>query len=164
MPTLRQLAKPASLHTPAHAVETMDLIFIEGFVGQTIIGIHDSELHRPQTVVIDVHAGLPRAAACDTDRIGDTIDYGLVCERLRRLLREHRLQLLEALAETITEILLREFGARWVRVKLVKPCKFDDVQAVGVQIERSRTDAATTSAPSASVLQLIAFGMVPGPR
>ena len=140
MPTLRQLAKPASLHTPAHAVETMDLIFIEGFVGQTIIGIHDSELHRPQTVVIDVHAGLPRAAACDTDRIADTIDYGVVCERLRRLLH------------------------RWVRVKLVKPCKFGDVQAVGVQIERSRTDAATTSAPSASVLQLIAFGMVPGPR
>lgn len=161
---LRLLSEPASLHTPAQAVETMDLIFIEGFVGQTIIGIHESELHRAQAVVIDVHAGLPRAAACDTDRIADTIDYGVVCERLRRLLCEHRLQLLEALAEAISDIVLHEFGARWVRVKLVKPRKFDDVKAVGVQIERSRTDAAAVPEPSASVLQLIACGMVPGPH
>jgi dihydroneopterin aldolase len=47
-------------------------------------------------VVIDLHAGLPRSIACDTDRIGDTIDYGVVRERLQRLLVEHRLQLLEA--------------------------------------------------------------------
>ena len=163
---LRQFAEPVSLRpsTATQAAETMDLIFIEGFVGQTIIGIHESELHRPQTLVIDVHAGLPRAAACDTDRIADTIDYGVVCDRLRRLLREHRLQLLEALAETITEILLDEFGARWVRVKLVKPRKFGDVQAVGVQIERSRADAPAPLAPSASVLHLIGHGMVPGSR
>ena len=142
----------------------MDLIFIEGLVGQTVIGIHETELHRPQTLVIDVHAGLPRSRACDSDRIIDTIDYGVVCERLRRLLREHRLQLLEALAETICGILLNEFGACWVRVKVVKPRKFDDVQAVGVQIERTAnsTAAAASAARGAAVLQLIASGMVPG--
>ena len=68
---------------------------------------------------------------------------------LRRLLREHRLQLLEALAETISDILLVEFGARWVRVKVVKPRKFDDVQAVGVQIERVASPVSRT-APSAT--------------
>ena len=31
----------------------LDLIFVEGFTGQTVIGIHDSELHRPQTIRID---------------------------------------------------------------------------------------------------------------
>ena len=36
----------------------MDLIFIEGFKGETVIGIHETELHRPQPLVIDVHAGL----------------------------------------------------------------------------------------------------------
>ena len=109
----------------------MDLIFIEGFTGQTVIGIHDSELHRPQPVVIDLHAGVPRARACDTDQIGDTIDYGVVAERLRRLLVEHRLQLLEAFADAIADIVIGEFGARWVRVKVVKPRKFDDVQGGG---------------------------------
>ncbi|TXC67470.1 dihydroneopterin aldolase [Piscinibacter aquaticus] len=141
----------------------MDLIFIEGFTGQTVIGIHDSELHRPQPIVIDLHAGLVRSRACDTDRIGDTIDYGVVRERLQRLLAEHKVQLLEAFAETIAEILIGEFGARWVRVKVVKPRKFDDVQAVGVQIERfaPQSDAAHRGA---AVLQLIGSGMVPGNR
>lgn len=141
----------------------LDLIFIEGFTGQTVIGIHDSELHRPQPLVIDLHAGLVRSRACDTDRIGDTIDYGVVRERLQRLLVEHKVQLLEAFAETIAEILIGEFGARWVRVKIVKPRKFDDVQAVGVQIERFAPQP-DTGHRGAAVLQLIGSGMVPGKR
>ncbi len=155
---------------PAHAPATpraMDVIFIEGFVGQTVIGIFESELHRPQPVRIDLQAGLPRARACDTDRIGDTIDYGAVRTRLLRLLEEHRLQLLEAFAEAIADILIVEFGAAWARVKVTKPRKFDDVDAVGVQIERHaapRADRGDTSARQAAVLHLLGSGLVPGKR
>ena len=171
MTVVRQLTPPARQDTPeAHSPpqQALDLIVIEGFVGETVIGIHESELHQAQALVIDIHAGLARAAACASDRIDDTIDYGVVCERLRVLLREHRLQLLEALAEAIAEILLQEFGAHWVRVKVVKPRKFDDVQAVGVQIERTRATRAPNDAPAgapaatAEVLSLIGRGMVPG--
>jgi len=146
------------------AAGSLDLIFIEGFTGETVIGIHESELHRPQQLVIDVHAGLPRSRACDTDRIGDTIDYGVVRERLHRLLAEHQLKLLEALAETVADILIGEFGASWVRVKVVKPRKFDDVQAVGVQIERVAPvgSPSPTVARTATVLQLLGTGMCPG--
>jgi dihydroneopterin aldolase len=136
----------------------LDLIFIEGLRGDTVIGIHDSELHVAQPVVIDLHAGIAHARACDTDRIVDTIDYGLVRERLHRLLREHGVQTLEAFAELVATILIDEFGARWVRVKVVKPRKFDDVQAVGVQIERT---AAPSGHRGAAVLHLIGSGMVP---
>ena len=130
--------QPATAPTP-HA-EPLDLVFIEGLSGETVIGIHDSELHRPQPVVIDLYAGVPRSRACDTDRIGDTIDYGVVRERVVRLLREHRIQLLEAFAEAIACILIEEFGARWARVKVIKPHKFDDLRSVGVQIERFAAD------------------------
>jgi len=143
--------------------QAMDLIFIEGFVGDTVIGIHESELHHPQPLVIDVHAGLPHARACDTDRIADTIDYGVVAERLRRLLVEHRHTLLEAFAENIAEILVHEFGARWVRVKVVKPRKFGDVSAVGVQIERTALQPEPPRpGHTAAVIQLLASGMLPG--
>ncbi|AGU50231.1 putative dihydroneopterin aldolase FolB [Variovorax paradoxus B4] len=155
---------PASNASPdaAEASAPMDLIFIEGFSGQTVIGIHDSELHHPQPLLINVHAGVPRARACDTDRIGDTIDYGMVRERLVRLMAEHRLQLLEAFAEAIADILIDEFGASWVRVKVVKPRKFDDVQAVGVQIERhAPTHRASKLVHGATVLNFLASGMVP---
>jgi dihydroneopterin aldolase len=149
----------------APAAEPLDLIFIEGFRGETVIGIHDSELHRPQPIEIDLCAGLPRSRACDSDRIEDTIDYGAVRERLGRLLREHRLQLLEAFAETIAGVLIHEFGAHWVRVKVVKPRKFDDVRSVGVQIERFAADHESDDRRAhrgAAVLRLIGTGMVPG--
>lgn len=164
--TLTRPDPPFAMLPPvaAEGQQAMDVIFIEGFVGETVIGIHASELHDTQPIVIDLHAGVPRAQACSTDDIGDTIDYGVVAERLRRLLREHRLQLLEAFAEKVADILLTEFGARWVRVKVVKPKKFDDVQAVGVLIERTAQTAATPAQPrsGATVLQLIGAGMVPG--
>lgn len=164
IPDIQSLTGPA---VQAHAAEPMDLIFIQGMTGQTVIGIHDSELHQPQPLVIDVHAGVPRARACATDRIGDTIDYGVVRERLQRLLAEHRLQLLEAFAEAIADILLGEFGAAWVRVKVLKPNKFADVAAVGVQIERSAVPCEAPAARhhgAAAVLHLIGGGMVPGGR
>ena len=148
--------------------QALDIIFIDGFTGQTVIGIHDSELHRPQPLVIDLQAGVPRARACDTDQIGDTIDYGEVRGRLQRLLAEHGVQLLEALAEQIADILLHEFRAHWVRVRVAKPHKFDDVQAVGVMIERRRTaplaPVVGTSAGASAVLHLLGAGMVPGER
>ena len=64
-------------HQPsAQAGAALDLIFIEGLTGETIIGIHDSELRRPQPLVIDVVAGVARA-------------HGL-CHRSHR--RHHRLR------------------------------------------------------------------------
>ncbi len=153
----QRTAVPAS-----ESPQNLDVIFIEGLRAETVIGIFESELHLPQPLVIDVHAGVPRSRACDTDQIGDTIDYGVVRERLLRLLAEHRLKLLEALAETIaTDILIGEFGARWVRVKVVKPQKFPDVQAVGVQIERT-APAPGPQGHTATVLQLLGAGMCPG--
>lgn len=154
---------PAPNGQAAGAPEPLDLVFIEGFTGQTVIGIHDSELHRPQTIRIDLTAGLPRPRACDTDQIADTIDYGVVRERLQRLLKEHKLTLLESFAETVAEILIGEFGAHWVRVVVVKPRKFDDVESVGVAIERRRP-AEPVGGRSATVLSLLGAGMVPGPR
>ena len=143
----------------------LDLVFIDGFVGETVIGIHDSELHRPQPLRIDLVAGVGRSLACSTDRIGDTIDYGEVRIALRQLLAAHKLQLLEALAETIAQMLLYDYGAEWVRVAVAKPRKFDDVEAVGVVIERRRPAGERLRVAVSggdAVLSLIGSGHVPG--
>lgn len=162
LPTLPTLV-PSS--RPQRAEPPMDLIFIEGYTGQTVIGIHESELHRPQPLVIDIEAGLPRARACRTDDIADTIDYGVVRDRLDALMLDHGVQLLEALAERIAQMLLTDFRAARVRVKVVKPRKFDNVAAVGVQIERQAEpvspDAESDSQRGAQVLRWIGSGLVP---
>jgi dihydroneopterin aldolase len=147
---------------PLAGTEPLDLIFIERFVGQTVIGIHDSELHRPQPLSIDVCVGVPRARACDTDCIGDTVDYGELRKRLQRLMVEHRVTLLEAFAEQVAQIALYEFNAHWVRVRVAKPHKFDDAEAVGVIIERRRNVDADSASRAATTLRLIGAGHVPG--
>lgn len=143
----------------------MDIIFIDGFVGSTVIGIHEDELEKPQPVRIDIAAGLPRSLACSTDQIGDTIDYGEVRKALHELLRTHRYQLLEAFAEAIAGLVLNRFGGHWVRVGVTKPGKFDDVDGVGVVIERHRSSLDTQNRRrSAEVLHLLGAGLVPQPR
>lgn len=119
--------------------QALDIIFLDGFTGQTIIGINESELLHPQPVVIDIQAGVHRVRACNTDQIADTIDYGLVRDRLRSLLCEHRFKLLEAFAQAVADLVMDDFGAAWVRVKVAKPRMFEDVEAVGVMIEREAT-------------------------
>ena len=161
MPAAMNAPLDRTAASPLDAGEPLDLVFIEGFAGSTVIGIHESELHLPQTVLIDVCAGLARVPACDTDRIADTLDYGELRLRLQRLMSEHGVQLLEALAERVAHIALDEFGARWVRVRVAKPHKFDDTAAVGVVIERRR-DPVASAAGRAATLKLIAAGMVPG--
>ncbi|WP_027798147.1 dihydroneopterin aldolase [Paraburkholderia dilworthii] len=118
----------------------MDIVFIENFIGQTIIGIDSSELHVPQSVRMNLAIGVPAIRACTTDRIEDTINYAAVRSALHALLDSHDVRLLEALAEAVARLLINDFGAHWVRVALAKPAKFDDVAAVGVQIERQRSD------------------------
>jgi len=140
------------------ASEPLDVIFIDGLQAQTVIGIHQNELHQPQPVRVDIAAGIPRSLACRTDRIGDTLDYGELRTALLELLATHKVQLLEALAEEMARIALEDFGAHWVRVVLAKPAKFEDVASVGVAIERRRE--ARPREP-ASVLTLIASGLVP---
>jgi 7,8-dihydroneopterin aldolase/epimerase/oxygenase len=165
---LPDLSQPMAVD--AASAEPLDLVFIDGLVGHTVIGIHDNELYSTQPVRIDVCAGLPRPRACLSDEIVDTIDYSLLRARLIKLLEHHDIKLLEAFAEEIARIVLHEFGAHWTRVRLVKPRKFDDVDAVGVQIERRRHVVAATSVvePGGSaasrgpaMLRLIGAGMVP---
>ncbi|HJV25855.1 MAG TPA: dihydroneopterin aldolase [Aromatoleum sp.] len=147
----------------APSAATMDVIFIDGFRGNTIIGICDDELHAPQPVRIDLAAGVPRAMACSTDRIGDTIDYAEVRAALREMMQSHRFQLLEAFAEAISNLLLTRFGAHWLRVAVTKPDKFDDVEGVGVVIERTRPASDHGPRRAAEVLHLLGSGLVPHP-
>lgn len=151
-----------SMHDPVAA--SLDIIFIDGFLGQTVIGIHHDELHDTQPVRIDLAAGLPRSLACDTDHIGDTIDYSEVRSALCEMMANHRYRLLEAFAEAVASLLLGRFGAHWVRVRVTKPRKFEDVDSVGVMIERRRRQppSATERRGPAEVLSLLGAGMVPG--
>lgn len=128
----------SSGNAAAFVNENMDIVFIDGLTIPTIIGIDQGELHDPQPVRLHLAIGFPEIRACKTDRIADTVNYAQVRDALHRLLAAHQVQLLEALAEMIAQLMISSFGAYWARVSLAKPAKFSDVDSVGVVIERRR--------------------------
>jgi dihydroneopterin aldolase len=114
----------------------MDTIFIEQVKVQTKLGVPEWERMMPQTIILDIEIGYDLSNACKSDVIADTIDYGAVVGRIRETLTENNFKLVEALAEHVCQLILKEFGALSVKVKVAKPGILPGLKALGVVIER----------------------------
>jgi dihydroneopterin aldolase len=114
----------------------MDKVFIEDLRIQTVIGVFDWEREITQTVSLNLEMGFDIRKAAESDAIADTLDYKAVSKRLINFVEESEFQLVEALAEQCTQIVLAEFPVTWLRLKLSKPGAVRGSSAVGVVIER----------------------------
>lgn len=116
----------------------MDFIFIEELRVQAWIGIYAREKAAPQTVELNLTFGVPDAAAARDD-ISDTIDYAVVIQRIHAELAQRHFNLIETLGEFVVELLLNDFRAPWVKLRLAKIGVMKGVRRVGVFIERGRS-------------------------
>jgi dihydroneopterin aldolase len=73
-----------------------------------------------------------------TRKVADTIDYGVVVERIRVMLEKERFGLVENLAERIANLILDDFRSPHVKVSIAKLGVLREAKQVGVRIERSR--------------------------
>lgn len=114
----------------------MDTIFLEQVSVKTKLGVPDWERLKPQTIILDIEINYDLSQSCKSDEIEDTIDYGQVVSRIRETLTEHSFKLVEALAEHVCQLILQEFKAQHVKVKVAKPAVLSGLKALGVIIER----------------------------
>jgi dihydroneopterin aldolase len=114
----------------------MDMIFLSEVKVQTKLGVPEWERMVPQTIILDIEIAVDLLTACQSDAIEHTIDYGQVVTRIRATLSEHSFKLVEALAEHVCQLILREFGAQRVKIKVAKPYILPELKALGVVIER----------------------------
>lgn len=117
----------------------MDTIFINELKVKTKLGVPAWERIVPQTIILDIEMGYDFTKACKSDAITDTIDYGAVVGRIQSTLEQHSFQLVEALAEHICQIIMNEFGALRVKIKVAKPAILPGLKALGVVIERKKS-------------------------
>lgn len=115
----------------------MDSIFLEQVKLKVRLGVPAWERVLPQTIVLDISMDYDLVAAGKSDAIADTIDYGAVIARLNDSLQASQFQLVEALAEHVCQLILKEFGAKRVKAKVAKPGILPGVKALGVVMERS---------------------------
>ena len=116
----------------------MDTIFLSEVKVQTKLGVPEWERMTPQTIILDIEIGYDLSNACQSDDVNDTIDYGAVVSRVRDTLQENSFQLVEKLAEHLCQLILKEFNALSVKIKVAKPTILPGLKALGVIIQRTK--------------------------
>lgn len=114
----------------------MDRIFIKGLTVNTIIGIYSRERIERQRIILDMEMSADISKAARTEDIQSTLDYKVLSDSLVDFLEASNFQLIETMAERVTEIIRKDYGVQWVKLTLHKPDALTGDTDVGVIIER----------------------------
>jgi dihydroneopterin aldolase len=114
----------------------MDIVFIRELRADAVIGVNDWERDIRQSVVLDLEMAGDNPRAASSDRIDDALDYAAISTRVLSFIEGSEFQLIEALAEQIAALIMREFHVPWLRLRLSKPGAVPQAKDVGVLIER----------------------------
>jgi 7,8-dihydroneopterin aldolase/epimerase/oxygenase len=117
----------------------MDTVFIHGLRVDAQIGIYRRERTTTQPVEIDLDIAIPNSKVFTSGKVGDTIDYAVVVDRVVKELAETRFGLVEEMAEAIASMLLKDFKSPRVRIRIAKLGILRNASRVGISIERTAT-------------------------
>lgn len=117
-------------------------VFLKDMVLQANIGVYPHEQGVTQRVRINISFGVPDEPGLTVGRddLSRTVSYERIVLMVRRIIAEGHVRLVETLAERIAIGVLADERVQVVRVRVEKPDIFDDLDAVGVEIERWRTE------------------------
>jgi dihydroneopterin aldolase len=111
-------------------------IVVRGLVLPFRIGVYDHEKQAPQRV--RVSAELVVEAPSRTDSLSEVLNYETVIDGIRALAGRGHIPLVEALAEQILELCLRDRRVAAARVGVDKLDVCPDAESVGVVMTRRR--------------------------
>jgi len=95
-------------------------IEVTGLSLYTHHGVSEAEREVGQRLVLDLRLDVEGDATL-TDMVEDTVDYGVVCERVALVAQQRSYKTLERLCSAIADRLLSDFAADAVWVKATKP-------------------------------------------
>ncbi len=116
----------------------MDRILISGLREMGVHGVLPEEQVRPQPFEVDIELQVDVSTAGASDDLEDTVDYGAVCESVRRVVASDHYQLLERLATRIAEVCRADprVAGVIVEVRKLRPPVSALVAHVAVRVER----------------------------
>jgi len=142
---------------PASDAAALRHVFLRDMTLRASIGVHAFEHEATQRIrlnvdlaVLDEGAGpLHRPLSLSgvgKDELSRVIDYERVATQVRAIVTAGHVRLVETLAERIAEACLEDVRVRIVRVRVEKLDIFEDMESVGIEIERR---AGGTTEPAA---------------
>jgi dihydroneopterin aldolase len=137
--------------TLANSADRIRHVFLRDMVLPARIGVHPHERTETQRVRINIDLGVaedrtppppePMSVAQELARV---VDYESIANRVRAIVAERHVRLVETLAERLARACLADGRVRVARVRVEKLDVFPDAAAAGVEIERCQEDLSTT--------------------
>ena len=118
----------------------MDKVLINDLRVRGIIGINPWERENPQDILINIIVFTDTRRAGETDKIEDCVDYRALAKKVLSHAETAARFTVEALANDLSKICLKESGVQKVTVRVEKPGAVRFSASVGVEIERSRDE------------------------
>lgn len=116
-------------------------VFLRDLVVVARIGVYKHEHETPQRVRINLDLAVREGKGPRNDDLAEVVCYEEIRERVRRVVLDRHVNLVETMAERIAESCLSDPRVRTARVRVEKLDVFEDVASVGVEIERSNSVA-----------------------
>lgn len=116
----------------------MDKVFIKDLVARGIIGVNDPEREKPQEIFINITLFMDTSKAGKSDKLEDTVNYRTLAKKALAHAESSKRYTVEALAEDIASLCLKESKVQKVCVRVEKPGAVRFSRSVGAEIERSR--------------------------
>ncbi len=116
----------------------MDKIIIKGLKLECIIGVNEWEQNQKQPVIIDITAYADVSKAARSDSLASAINYQEINDLVVNLTEKSHFYLLEAFAEEIANICLKNFKIEKIKVKILKPRALELAAAAGIEIVREK--------------------------
>ena len=105
---------------------------------EAIIGIFDWEREVKQLIKISYEVEVDIKKAFKSDNIEDTFDYKNTSKKIIKFVEKSSFQLIEALAENVSKIILQDEKVLNLRLSISKPGALRGSKEVGLKIFRSR--------------------------
>ena len=120
----------------ANAERAIRHVFVRDLLLDAHIGVYKHE--KGGTHPVRVNIDLTVAEAVHGDSLDNVVCYATVVERIKSIVAEGHLNLVESLAERIAGSCLEDERVRVARVRVEKLAAIPEAASVGVEIERVR--------------------------
>ena len=120
----------------ADAAKEVRHVFIRDLILTCLIGVHKHERKKPQRIRVNLDLAVTEQSVISTDRLADVVCYEDVADRIRSVVNNGHVNLVETLAEKIASKCLEDRRIKATRVRIEKLDVFKDAASAGVEIER----------------------------
>jgi dihydroneopterin aldolase len=121
----------------ASAERAIRHVFIRNLELPAQIGVYHHEVGKVQPVRINVDLAVEDALDLSDD-LAKVVDYGVIEGKIRAIVAEGHLNLIETLAERIASACFEDARVKTARVRVEKLHALSAAESAGVEIERSR--------------------------